>query len=371
MIVELEGAPILAQKTAKSQGARAYVGSDDASNVEADILQEQVEVLADIAELMATDGSGVATASHKGSAKAAPALTPSYTYTHVLNAFAIECDSALIEDIEKLPGVKGVYQNRQYKAIPAEDNRALMGVVAIGVDANGNNKLFITDTEDDTTPENITVSFDISALNPDSLKILVIDYAGNTWTGYGKDGRLFADVPTDAWYADAVDYVRSKGLMVGVEEGKFAPMMTTTRAQLVTTLWRLAGEPEATHSANFSDVSNTAYYTDAVAWAAEEGIAAGFGDGKFHPNDALSREQLAAFLMKFADASGLDTDARENLSDYKDVKKSDWSYDPLSWAKAEGLLGGTTATTMQPKATANRAQLAAVLQRYCTNMATS
>ncbi|MEF2824508.1 MAG: S8 family serine peptidase [Peptococcaceae bacterium] len=255
--------------------------------------------------------------------------------------------------------------------ITAKDDRALIGAIAAGIDADGNEQIVTADTTSDTTPEAATLSLDVSTIDPASLEVIVLDYAGNTWTGYGKDGRPFADVPTDAWYADAVDYVSSNGLMVGIEDGKFAPMMTTTRAQLATTLWRLAGEPEATHSADFSDVSDTAYYTDAVAWAAEEGIAAGFGDGKFHPNDALSREQLAAFLMKFADASGLDTDARENLSDYKDVKKSDWSYDPLSWAKAEGLLGGTTATTMQPKATANRAQLAAVLQRYCTNMATS
>lgn len=177
----------------------------------------------------------------------------------------------------------------------ATDDRAIMGAIAFSEDAEGQTSF----ADAIATPDDDTLTLDLTDMNLDNLEVSVSDYAGNIWTGYGKDGRLFADVPTDAWYAGAVDYVSSNGLMVGVEEGKFAPMMTTTRAQLVTTLWRLAEEPEATHSADFSDVSSAAYYTDAVAWAAEE-----------------------------------------------------------------GLLSGTTATTMQPKATANRAQLAVVLSRY-------
>lgn len=156
---------------------------------------------------------------------------------------------------------------------------------------------------------------------------------------------------------------------MGVAPNLFAPNMTTDRGQLVTMLWRLAGEPQAENSTDFGDVPSSAYYAKAVAWAAENGITAGFEDGTFRPTTGLSREQMAALFMKYAQAMGLDTSARADISGFTDINPDIWSYDALSWAKAVGLLNGVGDATMAPQDTATRAQIAAVLQRYCETIA--
>ena len=179
----------------------------------------------------------------------------------------------------------------------------------------------------------------------------------------------FTDVPKGAWYNDAVRYVYENGLMVGLAPNNFGANVTTDRGQLVTMLWRMADEPQATNGADFSDVSNNAYYANAVAWAAENGITSGFEDGTFRPQTGLSREQMAALFMKYAEATGVDTSVRADISSYTDINPNSWSYDALSWAKAVGLLSGVSDTTMAPQATATRAQIAAVLQRYCETVA--
>lgn len=179
----------------------------------------------------------------------------------------------------------------------------------------------------------------------------------------------FIDVPEDAWYRGAVEYVYNNGLIMGVAPNLFAPNMTTDRGQLVTMLWRLAGEPQAENSTDFGDVPSSAYYAKAVAWAAENGITAGFEDGTFRPTTGLSREQMAALFMKYAQAMGLDTSARADISGFTDINPDSWSYDALSWAKAVGLLNGVGDATMAPQDTATRAQIAAVLQRYCETIA--
>lgn len=179
----------------------------------------------------------------------------------------------------------------------------------------------------------------------------------------------FTDVPKDAWYNDAVRYVYENGLMVGLAPNNFGANVTTDRGQLVTMLWRMAGEPQATNGADFSDVPSNAYYANAVAWAAENGITSGFEDGTFRPQTGLSREQMAALFMKYAEATGVDTSVRADISSYTDIKPNSWSYDALSWAKAVGLLSGVSDTIMGPHSLATRAQIAAVLQRYCETVA--
>lgn len=179
----------------------------------------------------------------------------------------------------------------------------------------------------------------------------------------------FIDVPEDAWYRGVVEYVYNNSLIMGVAPNLFAPNMTTDRGQLVTMLWRLAGEPQAENSTDFGDVPSSAYYAKAVAWAAENGITAGFEDGTFRPTTGLSREQMAALFMKYAQAMGLDTSARADISGFTDINPDSWSYDALSWAKAVGLLNGVGDATMAPQDTATRAQIAAVLQRYCETIA--
>ena len=175
---------------------------------------------------------------------------------------------------------------------------------------------------------------------------------------------LFIDIARDAWYKDAVQYAYDNGLMTGVSATEFDPEATTTRAMIVSMLARLEGV-ESAESAGFADVAADDWYATAVNWAAASGITSGTGDGNFSPNTAITREQMAAILMNYAQYKGQDVSARATLDTYNDATAiSSWANDVMSWAVAEGLLTGVTADTLQPQGAATRAQVAAILQRF-------
>ena len=172
---------------------------------------------------------------------------------------------------------------------------------------------------------------------------------------------LFIDVAPNAWYKDAVQYAYAGGLMTGVSADAFAPEQTTTRAMIVSILARLEGVTSA-QAAGFADVSDE-WYATAVNWAASAGVVSGTGDGNFSPNAAITREQLAATLMNYSAWKGEDVSARADLSAYSD-QPSTWAEETMSWAVAEGLIFGVTNTELQPQGNATRAQVAAILQRF-------
>ena len=175
---------------------------------------------------------------------------------------------------------------------------------------------------------------------------------------------IFLDVAPNAWYKDAVQYAYAGGLMTGVSANEFAPEATTTRAMIVSMLARLEGV-ECAESAGFTDVAANDWYATAVNWAAASGITSGTGDGNFSPNTAITREQLAAILMNYAQYKGQDVSARATLDTYNDATAiSSWANDVMSWAVAEGLLTGVTNDQLQPQGNATRAQVAAILQRF-------
>lgn len=174
----------------------------------------------------------------------------------------------------------------------------------------------------------------------------------------------FVDVAAEDWYGDAVAEVYARGLMTGTAEDTFAPELVATRGMVVSILHRLAGSPTV-NAEVFADVAIDDWYGQAVAWAASEGIASGTNAETFSPNAAVTREQLAALLCNFAAQQGVDTTARSDLSCFDDAATvSDWAQDAVSWAHAEGLLAGTSATTLSPQGEATRAQLAAMLVRF-------
>lgn len=174
----------------------------------------------------------------------------------------------------------------------------------------------------------------------------------------------FVDVAAEDWYGDAVAAVYAQGLMMGTAEDTFAPELVATRGMVVSILHRLAGSPTVSAEV-FEDVTADDWYGQAVAWAASEGIASGTSAETFSPNAAVTREQLAALLCNFAAQQGMDTTARSDLSSFDDAETvSDWAQDAVSWARAEGLLAGTSATTLSPQGEATRAQLAAMLVRF-------
>lgn len=174
----------------------------------------------------------------------------------------------------------------------------------------------------------------------------------------------FVDVAAEEWYGDAVATVYAQGLMMGTAEDTFAPELVATRGMVVSILHRLAGSPTVSAEV-FEDVTADDWYGQAVAWAASEGIASGTSAETFSPNAAVTREQLAALLCNFAAQQGVDTTARSDLSCFDDAETvSGWAQDAVSWAHAEGLLAGTSATTLSPQGEATRAQLAAMLVRF-------
>lgn len=175
----------------------------------------------------------------------------------------------------------------------------------------------------------------------------------------------FIDVKGNAWYAQAVQYVYENGLMAGVSSTTFSPNSTTTRGQLVTILYRAEGAPVVEETNRFSDVQTGKWYSKAVAWASEKGIVSGYGNGRFGPNDSVTREQMVTILRRYAESRQIDTNKKADLSNYTDYKTiSTYAVTPMQWAVAEGLISGTSKTTLSPKATSTRAQIAAVLKRY-------
>ena len=176
----------------------------------------------------------------------------------------------------------------------------------------------------------------------------------------------YTDVPEGSWYYDAVRYVTEKGLMNGVTADSFAPNATTTRGMIVTILYRLENEPAA-GKCSFTDVTAGQWYTDAVAWAAA-GIVNGYGD-TFGPNDAITREQMAAILYRYASYKGYNVSAQADLSGYTDAgRTSAYAVEAMRWANAEELITGVTASTLVPGGSAIRAQAAAILMRFCENL---
>lgn len=179
----------------------------------------------------------------------------------------------------------------------------------------------------------------------------------------------FTDVPANSWYAEAVKYVTENGLMLGVGDGKFAPDMVTSRAMVVTVLYRIEGEPKAGAGEEFTDVADGQWYTDAVAWASANGIVLGYDNGKFGPSDTMTREQLAAVMYRYAEYKGLVSDVSGDFSGYTDDGQiSSWAVDAMKWATGTALITGTSETTLTPGGSSTRSQLAVILMRYCENI---
>ena len=180
----------------------------------------------------------------------------------------------------------------------------------------------------------------------------------------------FVDVADSDWYADAVQYVFANGLMAGTSDTTFSPNATTTRAMIVTILYRLEGTPAVTGTTAFTDVAAGQYYADAVAWAAQNGIVSGTSATTFSPDGVITREQMAAILYRYAQYKGYDVTAKADLSMFTDATQvSTYATDAMAWANASGLISGTSATTLSPAGSATRAQVATILMRFCENIA--
>lgn len=180
----------------------------------------------------------------------------------------------------------------------------------------------------------------------------------------------FTDVHTYDWFYDDVKFAVQNGLFQGTSDTEFSPNSSMTRAMLVTVLYRLEGEPTVYGYSSFDDVASSQWYTKAVIWAQQNDIVNGIGNGKFGVNDSVTREQLAALLYRYASYRGYRTYSTTTLNRYSDQSQiSAYALTAMKWANAESLISGRTSSALDPKGTATRAEVAAILHRFVENLA--
>ena len=176
----------------------------------------------------------------------------------------------------------------------------------------------------------------------------------------------FIDVDKTSWYIDAVHYVYDRSLMIGTDTDRFSPNGVTSRAMIATVLWRMAGSPVVFDALSFADVADGTWYTEAVRWASAAGIVDGYGDGAFGPDDAVTREQLAAMLYRYAQFRDYDVSVGEyaNILSYSDAQNvSEWALSAMQWACGAGIVNGC-ASQLNPQNDATRVEIAAMLMRF-------
>lgn len=176
----------------------------------------------------------------------------------------------------------------------------------------------------------------------------------------------FTDADRSAWYHDGIHYCVEQGLMVGTSETAFSPNSATTRGMIVTILWRLEGSPLVSTSLNYDDVKPEDWYGEAVRWADDAGVVTGYGNGKFGPNDPITREQMAAMLWRYAGSPKADG----SLFSFVDgAQTNDWARPAMIWAVEQGLIAGVGNDRLEPSGQATRAQAATILMRFAQDKA--
>ena len=175
----------------------------------------------------------------------------------------------------------------------------------------------------------------------------------------------FQDVRESDWCYDDIMYVYEQGLMVGTKSDTFSPNLFLTRGMMATIIWRMEGSPAPTAATSFRDVPSGIWCADAIAWTAEHSIFLGYGDHSFKPNEQITRQQLVTILYRYTDYLGKDVTASGDLSGFRDTDQlASWAETPMRWAVGTGLIRGKTTTTLDPRSSATRAQVAAILHRF-------
>ena len=175
----------------------------------------------------------------------------------------------------------------------------------------------------------------------------------------------FADVKENDWFYDNVRYALENGLFGGMSETIFAPNEAITRGMLVTALWRMEEKPVVNYLMKFDDIVGNAYYAEAVRWSASEGIVNGYSDTEFAPDKKITREEIAAILGRYAEYKNVDTSVSGDLAQFTDQAQiADWARDNVAWAVGYGMLCGKGDGILDPQGNTTRAEAAAMLQRF-------
>ena len=202
------------------------------------------------------------------------------------------------------------------------------------------------------------------------IKPSVSDYQNKVAEPADCPSRAFPDLDTGKWYHRFVDYAIENGLMGDAGNGAFSPEGTLTRAQVITVLWRLEGEPQATNAISFTDVSDGQWYTDVIRWAVREGIMGGYDDGSFGPNNPIKWQELAAILYRYAGYKGYDLSAKGDPAYFTDPAKiGSWAYEAVQWACGATLLETEGCGLIDPAGNTKRCEFAAAITRFMENVA--
>ena len=202
------------------------------------------------------------------------------------------------------------------------------------------------------------------------IKLSVSDYQNKVAEPADCPSRAFSDLDTGKWYHRFVDYAIENGLMGDAGDGAFSPNGTLTRAQVITVLWRLEGEPQATNAISFTDVAESAWYTDVIRWAVREGIMGGYDDGSFGPNNPIKWQELAAILYRYAGYKGYDVSAKGDPAYFTDPAKiGSWAYEAVQWACGAALLETEGCGMIDPAGNTKRCEFAAAITRFMENVA--
>lgn len=316
-----------------------------------------------------------------------PTITTTATNTATAGTYAIKASGADAGENYTISYVDGTLKisrnsgggssssSRNSVSVPSKVNN---GTVTVSpTSASKNMTVTVTATPDEGYEVDSIVVRD-----KDGNKIKLTNAGNNKYTFTMPDTRVdisisfakatnddnitsFSDVKSNAWYAEAVEYVTQKGMMQGVGGSQFAPNDSLTRGMIAQVLYNLENKPGAS-SAEFNDVLSGQWYADAVNWAAGKEIVKGYENGGFGPNDAITREQLAAILYRYADVKGYNVSIRAELSGFNDANKiSGYAQDALAWAVGNGIVKGNEDNTIDPTGNATRAEVAMMLMRFC------
>ena len=268
---------------------------------------------------------------------------------------------------------RGLSSAAQVKSYLADEEKGIVTFAFASEEAvaAGNTLATLTFTYSGCDVTSVTVAAserNDGAASDSKVSTILYGTSPSTPAGPTEPEFPFKDVTTDHPFYEDIQYVYEKGLMQGVSEDIFQSGATTTRGMIATILYRMEGEPAVSGSNPFPDVADGSYCDDATIWAAGCGVVKGYADGTFRPDQTISREQMAAILYRYAQYKGCDVSVGEdtNLLSYTDaVQVAEYAIPAFQWAVGAGIINGTTATTLSPKGSATRGQVAAILHRYC------
>lgn len=245
------------------------------------------------------------------------------------------------------------YKDQPYGSLPA------------AVSASGQAPSYWAEMDENGKPVTPITASTIANKN----RSLIAVWNGGCALGDNCPSKKFTDITPDFWAHDAIDYVVSNNMFRGTTDTTFSPNVVMSRGMIVTVLYRLEGSPDVSGIENpFLDLPNNDYH-DAILWASANRIGNGFKDGCFRASDPLTREQLAVFLHRYANYKGYDTNNYSDIGGFSDAKDvGEFARESMCWAVGEGIINGTTATTLSPKTGANRAQVATMMMRFTGGM---